>query len=128
MTRNTRVTLGFFSFFILATIAIIVWGNRLTSERENNRVVVLAYVYKVNNLQVGLEYECYYFYDHRKYTTVFSYLGSPILEVGTLLFTEISSENPDNSNTLYKMSVPSCFSMDSMPPMGWKEIPTCDTK
>jgi hypothetical protein len=127
MTYNAKVNLGFLLFFALSTLGMYLWGRSLKTDRKENRMVVLGSIFKENSPQTGLEYVCCYFYNHKKYTTVISYMGPPVLKIGTLLFIEVSSKDPDNCNTLYKLKVPACFSLDSMPAKGWKEIPTCDS-
>jgi len=128
MTNSTKYNLGIILVLSIAALALTIWGRMMESDRKKNRVVVLSYVYEVSEAEVGKLYKSYYFYDQKKYFSTISYPGPPRLEVGTLIFTEISSENPDNANLLNEINVPTCITLDSMPPMGWKAIPTCDTK
>ena len=108
-------------FFLIVAIKAYYEQNKI----DKNHVIVLGSIIHVESVKNGRYYKYNYRYKGEVHTHTFQSSKSGLKE-GDAIFVKVAVTNPDFCDPLYEIMVPDCVAKGTIPPDGWKELPTCN--
>lgn len=114
----------FFIYFLIFIIGLFIFIKFRNNQLTKNGIFVLAQVDGIQSTKNGMSYSCHYYFKNKKHEFSFGKVGLKLLK-GDIIYVKISKNNPSIYDvlSLTSLKVPSCLSMQDVPPEGWQELP-----